>query len=88
MGSLIDEILEKQARNDARNGINLVENRCKRVETAKKIIGKKKKKYSSGLHVAPQQWMTGPDVLNDFEEREQQQAAVLSGCQEKKLREF
>ncbi len=32
--------------------------------------------------------MTGPDVLDDLDEREQQQAAVLLGCQEKKLREF
>ena len=32
--------------------------------------------------------MTGPDVLDDLEEREQQQAAVLSHRQEKKLRDF
>ena len=87
-GSLIDEILETRARDDARNGINLEENRRKRVETAKQIIGTKTKRYSSGLHVAAQRWMTGPDVLDNIEEREQQQAAVLSGRQEKKLREF
>jgi hypothetical protein len=87
-GSLIDEILETRARDDARNGVNLEENRRKRVETAKQIISEKKKKYSSGLHVAAQRWMTGPDVLDNLEEREQQQAAVLSHRQEKKLREF
>ncbi len=68
-GSLIDEILEKRARDDASNGVNLEENRRKRVETANQIIGEKNKKYSSGLHVAAQQWMTGPDVLDDLEER-------------------
>jgi hypothetical protein len=55
---------------------------------AKQIIGKKKKKYSSGLHMAAQRWLTGPFVLDDLEEREQVQAAVLSGRQGKKLREF
>jgi len=68
-GTLIDEILETRARDDARNGINIEEIRRKRVETAKQIIGSKTKKYSSGLHVAAQQWMTGPDVLDDLEER-------------------
>ncbi len=38
--------------------------------------------------MAAQQWMTGPDVLDVLEEREQQQEAVLSGYQEKKLQEF
>jgi hypothetical protein len=41
--SLIDEI-EKRARDDARNGVNLEENRRKRAETAKQITGEKKKK--------------------------------------------
>jgi hypothetical protein len=70
-GTLIDKILETRARGDARNGINIEEIRRKRVETAKQIIGSKIKKYSSGLHVAAQRWMTGPDVLDDLEEREQ-----------------
>lgn len=88
-GSLIDDILETRARDDARNGVNLEENRRKRVETAKQIISAKTKKYSSGLHhVAANRWMTGPDVLNNLEEREQQQATLLSERQEKKLREF
>ncbi len=46
-GSLIDEILEKRVRDDARNCVNLEENRRKRVETANQIIGEKNKKYSS-----------------------------------------
>jgi hypothetical protein len=68
-GSLIDEILETRAYNNAQNGINLEENQRKRVETAKQIIGAKTKRYSSGLLVAAQQWMTGPDVLNNMEKR-------------------
>ena len=32
--------------------------------------------------------MTGPVVLDEMEERERQQAAVVSGRQEKKLQEF
>ena len=68
-GSLIDTIIETRARDDARNGINLEENRRKRVETAKQVIAAKKKRYTAGLHVSSQRYMTGPVVLDDLEER-------------------
>ncbi len=35
-----------------------------------------------------QRFMVGPGVLDDLEEREQMQAAIVSGRQEKKLMEF
>ena len=87
-GSLINTILETRARKNARNGINMEENRRKRVETAKQVIAAKKKRYTAGLHVSGQRYLTGPEVLDEQEERERQQAAVLSTRQEKKLQEF
>jgi hypothetical protein len=61
----------------------LEDNCCKRVETAKLTISAKKKRYTGGLHVLSQRYMTGLMVLDDMEERKQQQAAVVSSCQEK-----
>ena len=87
-GTLINSIIETRAGDDARNGINLEENRRKRVETLKQLIAAKKKRYTAGLHVSAQRFITGPVVRDDMEEREQQQADVLSKRQEKKLREF
>lgn len=87
-GSLINTLLEKRDRDDARNGINHEEIRLKRIETSKQIVIDKKKRYTAGLHVSCQRYMVGPAVLDDLEEREQMQAAVISGRQEKKLKEF
>lgn len=84
-GSLINTLLEKRNRDDARNGINFEEIRLKRIETSKQIVADKKKRYTSGLHVACQRFMVGPEVLDDLEERELMQAAIISGRQEKKL---
>ncbi len=50
-GSLINTLLEKRDRNDARNGINFEEIRLKRIETSKQIVVAKKKRCTSGLHV-------------------------------------
>ena len=58
------------------------DNRRKRVETAKLTIAVKKKRYTAGLHVLSQQYMTGPMVLDDMEEREQQQAARIESSRE------
>ena len=81
-------IRSRVKRNDARNGINLEENRRKRVETAKQAIAKKTKRYTAGLHVAAQRYMIGPMVLEYQEEREREQKATLSSRQEKKLQAF
>ena len=87
-GSLINTLLEKRNRDDARNGSNYEEIRLKRIETSKQIVDAKKKRYTAGLHVSCQRYMVGPVVLDDLEEREQMQAAVISGRQGKKLMEF
>ncbi len=87
-GSLINTLLEKRDRDDARNGITAEEVRLKRIETSKQIVVSKKKRYTSGLHVSCQRFMVGPEFLDDLQEREQMQAAIVSGRQEKKLKEF
>jgi beta-lactamase regulating signal transducer with metallopeptidase domain len=40
------------------------ENRRKRVETAKQVIAANEKRYTAGLHVSGQQYLTGPEVLD------------------------
>jgi hypothetical protein len=86
-GSLIDSI-ETRARDEARNGINLEENRRERVESSLQAIVAKKKRYTAGLHVSAQRYMIGPLVLDDMEGRERQKEVMLSGRQEQKLQEF
>jgi hypothetical protein len=87
-GSLINSILETRACDDARNGINLEENRLKRIESSLQAIAAKKKRYTAGLHVSAQRYMISPLVLDDMEGRERQKEVMLSGRQEQKLQEF
>ncbi len=87
-GSLIDTILDKRLRDDARNGVNREENHQKQIQTALEVINAKKKRFSAGLHVTAQLFLLGPDVLDDQEARQQQQENKLSERLEKKLQEF
>ena len=47
LGSLIDEILEKRASNTASNGVNLEENRRKRVEIKKNISSARRRSVAA-----------------------------------------
>jgi hypothetical protein len=87
-GSLIDRILDTRIRDDARNGVNREENRLKKIESALEVINSKSKHYSAGTHVAAQRYLLGPEVLDNIEERQQQQVDKMSERQEKKHQEF
>ena len=87
-GSLIDTILETRIREDARNGVNHEDNRRKRAQTALDVINAKKKRYTAGLLVTAKKYMLGPDVLQNLEERQQQQEDKVSEQLKKKLQEF
>ncbi|KAI2493466.1 hypothetical protein MHU86_21084 [Fragilaria crotonensis] len=51
-GKYMDTILESRIREDARNGVNLEENRQKRIDSAEENINSKKKRYTAGLHAS------------------------------------
>ena len=87
-GSLINTILETRIRDDARNGVNHKDNHRKRVQTALDVINAKKKRCSAGLHVTAQQYLLGPEVLQDLEKWQQQQEDKVSERLGKKLQEF
>jgi hypothetical protein len=86
-GSLIDTILEKWIREDARNGVNHEEDRQKQIQTALEAINAKKKRLSAGLHVTAQQYLLGPHVLDEQEARQQLKENKASQRLEKKLQE-
>jgi hypothetical protein len=87
-GKLMDSILETRIREHARNGVNLEDNRRKRVQTAVDAINSKKKRYTAGLHASAGQFALGPDVLRNIQERRQQQDDKVSEQQERRLRAF
>ena len=86
-GTLVDSIVEVRNRHDARNGINLEENRRKRVQTALDAINSNKR-YTAGLHAASGRFLLGPQVLTNFREKKRQQELQESERQEKKIRDF
>jgi hypothetical protein len=87
-GTLIDSIVELRMRDDARNGVNLEENRRKRKQTAELALNNSKKRYTAGIHVAAGRFLLGPDVLRNIQERklhqEEKQHEKLGG----KIRDF
>ncbi len=77
-GSLIASIVDVVIRDDARNGVNRDEIRQKRIASAKEVLASKRQKYSAGPHAASGQFIVGPDVLDNFEERERAQEYKVS----------
>ncbi len=84
-GLLIDDIVDAQIRDDARIGVNHEEIRQKR---KKEVLASKRQKYSAGPHAASCQFIVGPEVLDNIEERERVQEDKVSEREEKKLREY
>jgi hypothetical protein len=88
-GNLITEIIEARVRDDARNGVNLEENRRKRQEAAQEAINSKKKRFSTGLMVAAGVYnLAGDQVLRNIEERAHMTQELESSKQEKGLKAY
>jgi hypothetical protein len=87
-GSLIDSIVAARIRDDARNGVNLEENRLKRVQNALEAIGSNKRRYTAGLHVSAGRFMLSTDVLENVRERKLKQEQIQSEKHEKKKQDF
>jgi hypothetical protein len=87
-GTLIDSIVELRIRDDARNGVNLEENRRKRKQTAELALNNTKKRYTAGIHVAAGRFLLGPDVLRNIQERKLHQEEKQHEKLEKKIRDF
>jgi hypothetical protein len=87
-GTLIDSIIETRNRNDARNGVNVEENRRKRKEKALENQRLKTRRFGSGNLYAEGQCAMGKDVLRRIEDRERLREEKRSQQQEKKLREY
>ncbi len=60
----------------------------KRIASAKEVLASKRQNYSAGLHAASGQFIVGPDVLDNIEERERVQEGKVSEQEGKKLREY
>ena len=84
-GTLMDSLMETRVRADARNGVNLEQNRLKRKETALKVIASKNKRYSAGLHVSAGQYSLGPQLVTKIRERDLREQALESQRQENRL---
>jgi hypothetical protein len=87
-GTLIDSIIETRNREDARNGVNVEENRRKRKEKALEDQRLKTRRFGSGHLYAEGQCAMGPDVLRRIEDRERLREEKKSQQQEKRLREY
>ncbi len=84
-GTLMDSLMETRVRADARNGVNLEQNRLKRKETALEAIASKNKRYSAGLHVSAGQYSLGPQLVTKIRERHLREKTLESQRQENRL---
>jgi hypothetical protein len=87
-GTLIDSIIETRNREDARNGVNVEENRRKRKEKALDDQRLKARRFGSGNLYSEGKCAVGIDVLRRMEDRERLREEKKSQLQEKRLREY
>jgi hypothetical protein len=87
-GTLIDSIIETRNREDARNGVNVEENRRKRKEKALDDQRLKARRFGSGNLYSEGKCAVGIDVLRRMEDRERLREEKKNQLQEKRLREY
>ena len=81
-------IVECTVRKNARNGVNIKENRRKRKGTAHAVIDSKEKRHSGGQHNAVGQHYLGPTLLKDIEARKNHKEVLECNLQEERLQAF